>query len=50
MNRVPGPTRFITAPRRGASSCLRSGWSFGGVFLLSAGSPMRPSGEGVGMT
>ncbi|GAA2426175.1 hypothetical protein GCM10010255_80510 [Streptomyces coeruleofuscus] len=47
--RVPVPVTRHTAPRRGGSS--HSGcWSFDGAFVLSARTPVRPSGEGVGMT
>lgn len=47
--RVPVPDTRHTAPRRGVSSRMRC-WSFDGVIVLSAHTPVRPSGEGVGMT
>ena len=46
--RVPVPARTHTAPRRGVSS--RGCWSFDGVFVLSARTPVRTSAEGAGMT
>jgi len=49
MIRVPVPVPDNTAPRRGASGCLRSGWPFGGVFVFGH-APIRTSDEGVGMT
>jgi len=45
--RVPVPARTHTAPRRGVSS--RGCCSFGGVFVLSARTPVRASVEGAGM-
>jgi hypothetical protein len=47
--RVPVPVTRHTAPRRGVSSHVRC-WSFDGVFVLSAHTPVRPSDEGAGMT
>lgn len=47
--RVPVPVTRHTAPRRGGSSHAGC-WSFDGVFVLSARTPVRPSVEGVGMT
>lgn len=47
--RVPVPVTRHTAPRRGVSSHAGC-WSVGGVFVLRAGSPVRPSAEGAGMT
>lgn len=46
--RVPVPVTRHTAPRRGGSSHAGC-WSFDGAFVLSARTPVRPSGEGVGM-
>ncbi len=50
MIRVPRPSDRHTAPRRGASLCMRIGWSVGGVQALSAGTPSAPRAEGAGMT
>lgn len=47
--RVPVPITRHTAPRRGGSSHAGC-WSFDGAFVLSVRTPIRPSGEGVGMT
>src|SRR3954468_2393369 len=47
--RGPGPVTRHTAPRRGGSSHAGC-WSFDGAFVLSARTPVGPSGEGAGMT
>ena len=47
--RVPVPVTRHTAPRRGVSSHAGC-WSFDGAFVLSAGTPVRASDEGAGMT